>query len=387
MVAVASHRRDPHFYVTVYPHPGRPNDRQRLDHIDLNPDLTGLSWTSTAPGGFARFQAGHNNYERPLADPLIPRLLHMQDFARIEVTDGALTLWEGRTEDRDEAPKDRRTLVAAGWGYSAIHDMPYFSDSSTASTSGVVLKSVIANAAPFIRPASGDLYIDPLVEHAPDEFDAWYPSQVLDQITKEGDDDGNLMDWFVWESRTLWLKPRVAPATADYYLPFDRRYVSDWKRHVKDRRGIVWVDHTVSGIATRTGAVTAAGFTDEIGFQRGRVLKVGEMPVSVATRLAQTFLAFNSRERYTGVVTIGPDDVLIGAGGRPVPAYMARAGQWVQVGDYDPLMIVVQDYNANARRQKLTLGDRLDSYDVQVARTIRENELRKLGSNPLGGRT
>lgn len=386
---ISPRRREPLFYLSLYPPIGSPDHRHRLDMVDINPLLTGLSWQTSWPGGFAQLTAGYDLREsaldRPLANPRLPRDMVTRDYAHVLLTDGRLTIWEGRLGEEDRAPDTRRTLAARGYGYTALSDHPWITTSDTPIGTDSIVRSVLAEAAPAIRPASSRTFQPPLEERVPAAFAWFHPLQVLDQLHIEGDSQGLRMDWGVWEDRRLHMYPRQTPAIADYWIAYDSRYLADW-RYIPPEGGVVYVRHTVDGEEVVTGPVTNPRFVRTVGFQRSIVLSAGEISVDGATRIARTWLQEQSQGRYVGQVVIGPDDALMAPGGRPVPSYLVRAGQWLQVGDHLPLLIVTHEHNPNTGRTRLQIGDRVTSYTARINALLRDQERERRGMHPGGGR-
>lgn len=259
-------RAAPIFRLAIYAPLSSGRD-ERVDVADINANVHSLTWTNMLPGGFGDLEVGreavYSINGRQVAFNRLPQRLQCQPFNHVQLWGGSALLYEGRLG----AYRRPETQFAARGYWSALSDSDFESTSTTATTSGAALTSVLASAAPLVSPAAGDDFQDPQVTHTPSDFDRMRPLAVLDQIVNEGNAQGRMMDWAVWEGRRLHLTQRVAPHHPDYQITHDDTVV-DWFEDPDELRSAVALEFTATafGTATVAAANVSVSVAHNLGF-------------------------------------------------------------------------------------------------------------------------
>ncbi len=390
VLSVSRRNEPPPISVAIYPPIGHPRHGSRMDWEDINPYLTAARWSTAMPMGWHSFEVGIERedirYHEPLARPYLPRELRWMPFAHVSVKLGSATVFEGRMGPIQRVGGRVGAFTVNGYGKDAIRDDYYRSTDTTDTTTGVIIREMVADVAPQLRIAPEGWFDDPLVTHDRAEFHFLFLEDVLEQLVAEGDGYGNLMDWWVYEHQQLAVKARVAPERPHYQLPFDHRVVS-WNEDPTQMAGAVAHERLSSGTATKsTTEEVSTRFVETYGFQRSTILKLGEITDAAALEFRKTYLNVHSRPIASCQIEIGPDDVLTGPGGRVVPAWKARAGEWVQVGNEPMQMIVGTEYDATSRVLRILAGEQPPNWSTMLARLERDRLKMRRGINGWGGR-
>lgn len=335
----------------------------RTDRIDLDPKVSALKFSTTLPGGFSAMQVtlkpgllGHIAQSQDVHKwPWLAREQIIRPFGHVQLLMGAsATLFEGRTMRIRRLSGEVREYEAQGYAFTATKDN-YYNTGGTGTTSGTVLSSILALAAPLLM--IGPNWADPGVAHAASEFQYKTPAQVIDQIQKEG---GNLStnprldasyDFVVWENRVASLLARIPPATPTYHIPFDETV--DWTEEYEEVYGTTSTNY--SGLLTAN--VTDTTFADRFGLTRSAIYQAGTGITAVgATQFNNTKLSAVSTAKIATKVTrtFARGMELYGGGERP--AWLVRAGEWVQVGSEKLQPIIRTECDLFANTLTLELG-------------------------------
>lgn len=392
-ILVAAPRRPPRPVLTLYPPLGSTNDREPLQ-IPINPQVSGLSIYSRIPGGFGEMSVSlwpqRIRWTGASGSPHLSDDRRFQLFGHVTLTDGDQTFFEGRLIHPVIVAGYVRSARVMGYGFGGMRDNDFDSSSDTLTTSGNIIRQVLANAAPFIRTATGSDFQDPQVQHAPSEFAGLFPADILNQIGQEGNDDGDAVDWAVWEGQRLHLKPRVPPTQPHYSIGAGDRRVTNLEKDATNLRGMVRVAYRDpdpdTGGDKQTDWFTNPAFEREYRIQRRVTVPLGELTPTAANRMANAYLRLYSVPRVAATIETSHDDVLPGPQGQPVPAYLARAGEWWQIGDDKPLIALDVQQDWGTGRTRVQVGDEGEAFESVIAWLERDIEQRRAGLNPLGGR-
>jgi hypothetical protein len=340
---------------------GRATPMQTV-HIDIDPEVTQLSFSTTCPGGFSTLEVGLRDPATPQYGYL-PKIVALPAFAHVQLWDGSFLLHEGRVMWASRPGGDIRGFRSVGYGFTALTDGYYTSTDATASTSSAVLLDVLAFAAPLIRAEQGELFRDPGTAHTRAEMDGMVPTSVLDQLSKEGGPSGYTQsDWFyspwdglVYENRRLTWLPREPNTTPEYLIPFDDTVI--WEEDYSSMYSHAATRYTLAGVVTTTAQVESPGFAQAWGFTRYQLLNGGEMTAAGATQFATTWLQVHSSPDVSCTIARTRDRGLEKRGGWEIPARNVRAGVgWVQVGDQPYLPITQTQCNLNTEETTIELG-------------------------------
>jgi hypothetical protein len=351
--------RTPHMFLTFNaPYNGRTKGA-RLDGIDLNPRKTALKTSSALPGGYESLSAGLGPelFTPDLAtnrQRVLDRTVAIQGFAHVELHAGLALVWEGRVQ-QPKSPAGRiQSFTAQGYGFTATKDGIFRTKATRARSSGIILRTMLASAAPILLPSpNSEQFVDPGTHHLYSEVDAKYPGQALDQFGKEGGGSNTLWDYLVYQMRYLQFVPRTPPALPDYHIDFTQ--AAEWDEDYSDTWGTVTVQYAdVGSGAAREITVTNPLFLDRYGFLRSTVVSGGTMIAGAAAQFASTYLAahflptISCTFRGTG---------LTARGGYERAGYMTMGGEWAEVADQPFLLPIVRaEYDYYAESLALEMG-------------------------------
>lgn len=389
-----------------------------ITYVDINPDVTALEWTTVNPGGYGALNVGMQpfltdgaqgpDYVRLEQPAYLPPRAHVQLYA------GAHLVFEGAVMAVNKNSSGQADgFIAEGYGLVATNDNYIESYEITPKTSGVILAEALFDAAPLLR--IGPAYVDPGVLHQKSEFHALYPADIINQIVREGgaayagivsnaggasgDVSNGVWDFLVYEGRLVTFQPRLPPAGTptdpiDYRITFDDR-VTSWVEDYHKLCGQVGVRYTNlaggGGATALTPRYPALGdalytrFKSIYGFMRAAVIEGGAMQPASATTFAQTFIAERAQPSYAVRVVRAQQQGMERVGMPDMPPYLVRAGEWVAIGDQDPLPIVQTSYDAFTATGTYDLGDSLPHglVDNRTLHRIAAHVVR--GTNPTTG--
>lgn len=349
--------------------------------IDLNPDITMMRWASARPGGYTTLEVGLDP-DGSLSQMWLPRSIAAQPFQHVEIYAGRDLCWYGQIIVPNRGPGGEIVAFSAqGYGISATSDDFYTgTDTTTETTGGALLETILGLCAPNIQIAQ---FVDNGTQHFANDFYEMYPSDVINQLLREGGGAGNYpWDWLVFAgafggAMTLpaaSFVPRIPPAQADYWLPWAA--VTDWKEDASALYSAIAVDYTTpkAGSDPGTRKLSATTTTEDVVNQYGRVrrklVKGSTMTDSVAAQYQETARLRASVPDVQASLTLSGDD-LLNAGGLAMPLYLARCDQWVQIGDWPvPLPIIQTQYDAFTDSLQLTLN----SYPSGLLTTLLETQ-------------
>lgn len=331
-------------------------------HMDIDPDVVQLSFSTTLPGGFASLEVGLYDPATPQYGYL-PRIAALPPFAHVQLWDGSFLLFEGRIMFTTRPGGDIRGFRAIGYGFTALTDGYYASTDATSVTAKTVLLDVLSSAAPLIRPAMGERFRDTEIAHTYAEMDGMVPTSVVDQLSREGGMAGytqsefvyTVWDPLVYEDRVLTWMPREPLAKPEYLIPFDDSV--SWEESYESMYSHAATRYTVAGVVTDTAVIESPGFVDAWGFSRYILLNGGEMTSVGATQFATTWLQIHSTPDVSCTINRSRLRGLERRGGSEVPARNVRAGVgWVQVSDQPYLPITQVDVDLNTDNVTIQCG-------------------------------
>lgn len=361
---------------------------QPLAHMDIDVDITALTWTKSLPGGANSLSIGletpayRGGWGPSLA--FFPEAVRTKAFADVLVKAGPATVFEGRWMEDILGPEGVQGGVVDGYGVSATTDDFYESADTTLTTTGDALKTIIADAAPALSRGNSAEWSDPGVAHALIEFDGMTVGEALDQLMREGGGQNVVYDWWTINRRVV-LLPRVAPDTPHYRVGYDPETM-DIRRHYREVFGSLVITYTIDGGETELAESENAEFVNVYGIRRRRLVSADELTTTGATQLQATMLAKGIEPAYSVSLELGPGQWLTSAAGVPVPHWLVDVGQWIKIANYDPWIIVNLSYNARADQLSLELAEQSRvSFDAYLAATCEEVTKLAVGINPVVG--
>jgi hypothetical protein len=335
----------------------------RVNWVDVNPDVTALSWT-TGQGGFVGMQIGITSPTQPETAMGLESPVEVPDFADVKVYAGSedgFCCFRGRVLDVDDNLGQHVTaLTAAGYGTAdgALGDQWFFvpalpdtttsgASTSTSATSttapkgpddrdvsaGALLRRMVYQVTSIIRPGDSAEYVDPGGAFTARQQTGRYLGQTVDQLLKTGGDGGNESTFAIWENQHVIMQPLDPPGFPDYRLRANARV--QWKRSTRRTIGGVEVQYTPpGGKQSSTGVAFIKGWaTDHGGLMRSQLIPGGTMTLQQAIAVRTRYLRRNRNAVRTGTITITPEQPMESVTGEPVPYYAYRYGQWVAIGD------------------------------------------------------
>lgn len=365
----------------------RQPDGTPLPRIDVDPQVTDIAY-QTGPGGFTVMSVGMvPGFNRPFAGTLDPPQL-IPPFADCTLYTGVRPLFRGwAVEFDDDDPVMSTGVVVEGYGTGAAMENNWNRSTSTAtSTSGAVLESILISGAPHLRIGKGDDWQNPGVSHTLNDFYKMTPGEVVDQLTQEGALDGSIVDFYVYEDLIARLIKRITPTQPEYRIPFDRRV-----RRNRNYRGAYGAATVEFGTSSFTLTVESYNeqFEREFGIQRFAFLPVGGLTSGSATSFRDTRLANAAGPAVAFTINRTDGEGMERWDGGVQPYELVRAGEWVGVGDAEPLPIVATTVDLTGRTLTVEVG--APSPHIPRNTNLKERDwLRKLARliSPLsGGRT
>ena len=341
-----------------------PTSADRIDWIGIDPELTKLTLSTAAPGGMDTLDVGTLE-ANPLAPdqirrrPLLSRGIKLRNNAHVRLRAGRHIIFEGRLVRREEPGEDVRAFTAKGYGFTATGDHVIYSKMGNGYTSRAMLIAALSISAPFLRQSPATYLQDPGNPHSLSEFNQQNAAQVVDRITKEGGSGNVQYDFFVWERGYYQLIPRLAPAMADYVIPYDAETIN-WIEDVTKLYGMVqsaYTDPSTSAALILQIAANDPTFVDRTGLSRDTIIQAGKISGSSATSLAFSQLGIDKLPTFSVSIKRSNGQGLILSNGSEQPPWLVRAGQWVRVADYLPLLIVRTTYDASQGTLTIELGN------------------------------
>jgi hypothetical protein len=364
---------------------------ESLANVGINPLITALSWTSTLPGGPNTLSVGivepemRSGWGESYA--YIPEPVGVKPFAHVIVQVGSYVAWEGRVVEDEIGPSGYpQAFIADGYGLAAANNDVYVSTDTSATTTGEIIADIITAAASLLRKGNAEEWDDPLVAHSRSEFTQMTLAEALDQVMAEGGSQYVTWDWWVTLGRHVSLKARVAPATPDYHIPFQPGRVSI-RRNYRDIATHAYVAYTDNNVEFTTAEEESSTTVSEYRIRRRVRIQADELSSSAAVQLRSTELLKRSQPVTSITIERGPSeaDWLTTPGGALVPHWAVQAGQWVQVANRDPEIIVSASYEPS-RGLTLDLGAQSrQSFAVYLAKTCAEVGKLSKGINPVTG--
>jgi hypothetical protein len=354
--------------------------------LDLSPDATSIRWSTALPGGFADLEIG---LERGLSygsseftDVAAP--IDIVPFAHVQLWYGSFLCFEGRIMRIVRPGGVARGFSAIGYGLSALTDDFYQSISPQLTTAGAILRDIFSTRAPLIKVGPG--VQDPGTAHAPNEFDGMTPADVLNQLLSEGGAQQTVWDFTVYEGRVANFFPRTYPFTPDYAIPLDSRV--SWSEDYTQLFGQVAIrfsDLVGTGTLT-TPRVTDPSFKERFGLVRAAIIDGGKLRDSTAVNFANNYLNTTTNQpAFSAQVTRSQLQGLATPGGIDMPPWLARAGQWLQVGAQPALPIIHTEYDAMSQTLTLEAGNPAPTGATMVRGLRKIGEHVRRGTNPNTG--
>lgn len=355
-------------------------DHERIATLDI-PPMTALSWQTQLPGGFSDAKIGLTGREHQRVYAYLPIPVDAPLFGHVEIQADGTRVYEGRIEERDRPGGDIRGLSATGYGFAAVSDDYYESDDQTMVTSATALLEVLRAAAPLVRIGAID---DPGVLHALSDFDGMTPGQVIDQLIKEGGEGGIPWDYLVYEQRLLSFLARIPPAQPDYSLPIDETV--QLRESVRDSYSTAKLRFGSGNDEQVTPELSRSQFTNRHGFERRKLLSGSSPSLAVATQFVETWLTEHSQPEISATVKRDQWRGLEMLGGDLQPQWLVRAGQWLLLGDYGPLVIERTSFDGMKGTLSLELGKPLRGpLAERLARIAETDTSVRTRRNPVTG--
>lgn len=338
---------------------------QQLDSVVFDTEQTSLEISTDIASGFAVCSVGVPPIGGSRFNPpyLPQRVTELTNRAHVVIKAGSATVFEGQVLKEKRVRGEPVGFTASGYA-SALKERFFSSADTTPSTSGAALQTIIQSLYPFLRIGNSHQYQDPGVTHSLSEFDGMRASQVADQIGHEGGTDGNVWDVRIWDNQTVHLLPRLKPAVPDFVVPY--RMIDDetidYEAYIT--RNSVTYDN--AGTTTTTSSKVNAADEDTLNRIIDIVIDGGKLTSAAAAQFRDTYHAYYNQALKAVSLTLNMRTPQLGRiveRGLPLylggerPAWLVRAGEWIQPGDdSDWLYITGTDYSNESGQLRVTAG-------------------------------
>ncbi len=294
-----------------------------------------------------------------------------------------------------------RSFEAVGYGICGLTDAWYTNTSGVAISMLTFLRDVLGNAATLIGLSSDpNEVIDSGVLYTPLTYWGKQPSTIIDALAKHGMGSATVVDnapydWQVYEGRIATFPPRVAPLRVEqcppgtfgptYHIDFDKDDI-DWDPDYSDIASAVLVKYAngTPPVATSVTSSNRAVF-DTYGIIRSVPLEGGTLSDPQAAQLALTYLALHSQPLVSVTIRRHGGKGLRRADGSETPPQNVRAGEWVQVGDQEPVILLSTAYNWTSMEWTATGGWHPAGYWQQLGQFERLLTAFQDNVNPASG--
>ena len=340
----------------------------RISQIDLNPQITALSW-ETQSGGFYIGNVGYRIEGQPAYVSGLKYPIEVPDLATAQIYAGSEDGWcgfEGRvTETNSVMSTNVSAFQASGLGTSdgAPGDNWFYVPSGTndeqtiddISRSAVSLLQRMTPAVTEIITINGydPTVQDPGGKYTPRQEAGRYLTQAIDEIVKAGVQGGQELMYAVYEDRRIQIKIIEPPLDDDGIFAPDWRVTPDKKvtvkRSGKKLIGACACQFTPPGDAQKTTDVAyVQGWSDFYGgLFRSQLIPTSNISETQALMVRDRYLRRYSVPVITGSIEInGYDGAVRGRAGQPCPFYMPRYGDWLQIGK-EPFFVTKTKTNAS----------------------------------------
>jgi hypothetical protein len=323
--------------------------------------LTAASCSDAIPGGFGGLSLGYSLFAQGLVSGRLGQPIDFVDLGHIQVFAGdekGFLVFEGRVQDIDSPTGLQATAVTAtGYGVgtmAATTDMWFFQDpydNEPTIGGGQLLREVLKASAPLLVLGDSDGMYEPGGSYKVSAQSTRFPNQAVDEVIKAGDFQNNQVIFAVYEDRVVQLRPRVPPVDritgeliANCYLPVDRTRIQ-WRRSGSLMVGAVAVqfaeqDSTSAKHTAVSSELEQTLFRDAHGgLLRGYLVSTSSWTQAQAEFFRDTYLQRYKNAVITCTTTLDNTWPAYDRNGGAIPFYQVRAGDWLIVGDQEPIMI------------------------------------------------
>lgn len=325
--------------------------------VEAGPEL---SWQQDIAGGMGSATVPLDPAPRRPSGLPLSEAFTVPPGAHVEILAGAEVVFEGFVLERSWGRGGRVTELRVA-GYGASMRSPWLRTDLFASlTCGEVLRTALADLAPWLRPGVvGEQWIDPQIVYpgGMSDVERMTLSAIADQVRQGGDSLGREVWLMVMPGRRVWLVPRVEPREPHYVCPFDGR-VTGWSDSIDGFATSVTVEYGTAGSGSLTAAGVAAGVTEDAGIEWATIVTAGNLTSAAALALRDAELTRRSSPAIRAglAVTRDPATWLSTPGGVPAPYWRPRVGEWVRVGGQPMQPIVAVSVDAGGQTATYELG-------------------------------
>jgi len=351
----------------------------------LNPAVTALRWSWDQAGPAALDVSLRRDQRRPVVG-ILPADMAIPEHAHIEVWHGATILWDGYVLTEERGQGGVITRIAAVGYMQSLADIEWdYTGFASATTGDLMMRRLLDQRAPWLRPDTSGRWIDPLVTLGTlDSYNGQMVAQIVDIIRNAGDIARNQLWIMARPGRSVVMEPRLAPLEPHYRIAFDHRvqaWTADYSqtaRAVKARYG-----------PSSSPASTALAVNPDSESFRVVTVQAGEVGVDAANAMRDAELARRAAPIVKGTLGANADPRTWPtlSGGQSVPWWQPVVGEWVAVAGYDPLPIVAVTIDGMAQTATYELGERDLSLTWNRGRLARQAAVQfRTQTAPMGGR-
>lgn len=354
--------------------------RGELASIDeISPALTSVEVETQLNGGFGvcRLGMGEPDQESGIY-PHLPVPVSVMDGARVVVKAGNFLLHEGVLQSTEEPGGKVVALSSLGYGLAAGNWKDFENAQAVEATQGNIVRASAA-LLPWIDIARVCSTAE-TIHHPWNGFDKRSVAQVLEQLTREGNDSSQMFYWTVYDDRKLIFICKMPPSEPHYRLSLDDR--------IRPQRNYADVYDRARARYGNEGAVTgwfyAAGVDRTSSYLREKTLDAGDLSASDAAQFAQTWIATYGAPQLSATLTLKAWDTVQAATGVAVHGYMLRAGQWIELEGYGMAQITQTRCNFMTGDVEVQIGQPApETTGYYWQRLLESAEATRAGLSPL----
>ena len=306
---------------------------------ELSPKVAALEWSGDERGP----TASRVDLLRPGRSPvvsIIPADMALPEHADVQIWSGSSMLWDGYLDTVERGQGGIITNIQLKGYWSALADITWDRTAYDTATSGdLMLRRMLSERAPWLRPDTAGRWIDPQVTLAAlDSYVGQSIGQIAEVIRNAGDSAHHQLLLMTRPGRNVVIEPRLAPIEPQYRTAFDPRRISRWQEIYSETARAVRVRY---GPSSSTATTDWAINPDSQSF-RDVTLEAGDIGVDAAIAQRNTELARRSDPTVVATVraTREVESWLVTPSGQSVPWWQPTIGEWVAIAEYPALPIV-----------------------------------------------
>jgi hypothetical protein len=354
-------------------------DYEGVQVYPVDTRITSMSMATKLPGGFDRLNVGIMPSGTVDRRSVLTRPIQAKPLSHVQVYAGQRLVYEGRLSRRVRVGGGGIVgLTAQGYGTWGLTDRFYPNDTDVECLTDNALRDAVAQV-----DAVKMIWCDaPTIRRYYADFGRMTIDQIVNKIISDGSPAGDY-DFYIYENRDAFFLPRDVPSFPDYAIPFDNTVIweDDYTSYYSGA-AITYSDE--DGIERISPVTYRPDVESEIGITRTALLNAsdGDTPTS-AQGYRDSYLEFNARNFTAARIERKDFSGLNVYGGGEVAGYFVRSGQWVQVGDEEPQIVVRTSFDFKSGNSSYDLvGTLKHDFRTALNTTIEDARTLKRGISP-----